>query len=111
MKKWIILYSLLTAMIPMAIAQQLDTLQQEEGALQTQQNQVIQLTDSQSAAGPALIDTVPHTDGFYQANNLEDAVPFAFPEVDRKNIRFYKRVWRDIDLDNEANFIYAVPGN
>src|SRR5690606_14340228 len=48
---------------------------------------------------------------FYQANNLEDAVPFAYPEVNRKNIRFYKRVWRDIDLKNEDNYIYAIPGN
>ena len=58
-----------------------------------------------------MIDTIPVTDGFYQANNLEDAVPFAYPEVNRKNIRFYKRVWRDIDLKNEDNYIYAIPGN
>ncbi|ULT28234.1 hypothetical protein KUH03_17555 [Sphingobacterium sp. E70] len=46
-------------------------------------------------------DTIPTTDGFYQANNMEDAVPFAYPEVNKKNIRFYKRVWRDIDLKDE----------
>lgn len=57
-----------------------------------------------------LIDTIPITDGFYQANNLEDAVPFAYPKVNMKNIRFYKRVWRDIDLSNEENYIYAIPG-
>lgn len=57
-----------------------------------------------------LIDTIPVTDGFYQANNLEDAVPFAYPKVNMKNIRFYKRVWRDIDLSNEENYIYAIPG-
>lgn len=57
-----------------------------------------------------LMDTIPVTDGFYQANNLEDAVPFAFPKVNMKNIRFYKRVWRDIDLSNEENYIYAIPG-
>lgn len=57
-----------------------------------------------------LMDTIPLTDGFYQANNLEDAVPFAYPKVNMKNIRFYKRVWRDIDLSNEENYIYAIPG-
>ena len=57
-----------------------------------------------------LMDTIPLTDGFYQANNLEDAVPFAYPKINKKNIRFYKRVWRDIDLTNEANYIYAIPG-
>lgn len=58
-----------------------------------------------------LVDTVPTTDGFYQANNLEDAVPFAYPEINMKNIRFYKRVWRDIDLKDEKNYLLAAPGN
>ena len=61
--------------------------------------------------GEILSDTIPTTDGFYQVNNLEDAVPFAYPEVNLKNIRFYKRVWRDIDLKDERNYIYAIPGN
>lgn len=56
-------------------------------------------------------DTIPTTDGFYQANSMEDAVPFAYPEVNKKNIRFYKRVWRDIDLKDEKNGILAIPGN
>lgn len=56
-------------------------------------------------------DTIPTRDGFYQANNMEDAVPFAYPEVNKKNIRFYKRVWRDIDLKDEKNYILAIPGN
>ncbi|MNV31922.1 hypothetical protein D3C71_1232440 [compost metagenome] len=42
---------------------------------------------------------------------MEDAVPFAYPEVNKKNIRFYKRVWRDIDLKDEKNNILAIPGN
>lgn len=62
-------------------------------------------------AGDVNPDTIPTTDGFYQANSMEDAVPFAYPEVNRKNIRFYKRVWRDIDLKNEKNGILAIPGN
>ncbi|MCS4166247.1 gliding motility protein GldN [Sphingobacterium sp. BIGb0116] len=62
-------------------------------------------------SGEVIQDTIPLTDGFYQANNMEDAVPFAYPEVNKKNIRFYKRVWRDIDLKDEKNNVLAVPGN
>lgn len=62
-------------------------------------------------SGEIIQDTIPLTDGFYQANNMEDAVPFAYPEVNKKNIRFYKRVWRDIDLKDEKNNILAIPGN
>ncbi|WP_400261991.1 hypothetical protein ACFX5U_20805 [Sphingobacterium sp. SG20118] len=68
-----------------------------------------QLTNS--FEGEVLMDTIPTTDGFYQANNLEDAVPFAYPEINMKNIRFYKRVWRDIDLKDEKNLLLATPGN
>lgn len=57
-----------------------------------------------------LIDTIPTMDGFYQVNNLSDAVPFAYPKINLKNIRFYKRIWRDIDLKDERNFIFATPG-
>lgn len=63
------------------------------------------------ATGEIIQDTIPTTDGFYQANSMEDAVPFAYPEVNKKNIRFYKRVWRDIDLKDEKNNILGIPGN
>jgi len=63
-----------------------------------------------TSANDILIDTIPVTDGFYQVNNLSDAVPFAYPKVNTKNIRFYKRIWRDIDLKDEKNFIFATPG-
>ncbi|MDR0261955.1 MAG: gliding motility protein GldN [Sphingobacterium sp.] len=63
------------------------------------------------ASGEIIPDTIPLTDGFYQANNMEDAVPFAYPEVNKKNIRFYKRVWRDIDLKDEKNNVLAIPGS
>jgi len=64
-----------------------------------------------AVSGEINSDTIPTADGFYQANNMEDAVPFAYPEVNKKNIRFYKRVWRDIDLKDEKNYILAIPGN
>lgn len=110
-----------------AIAQQevVDTLQQQNTELEQvefEQDTITQdifledgdqtpLNDSANLDNQqVLMDTIPETDGFYQANNLEDAVPFAYPKVNMKNIRFYKRVWRDIDLTNEDNFIYAIPG-
>ena len=61
-------------------------------------------------SGEILQDTIPQTDGFYQVNDLRNAVPFAFPKVNPKNIRFYKRVWRDIDLKDKENYIFATPG-
>lgn len=57
-----------------------------------------------------LQDTIPESDGYYQVNNLENAVPFAYPKVNPKNIRFYKRIWRDIDLSDKENYIFATPG-
>ncbi len=77
----------------------------------TAQENVIPDTIHANIPKEIIQDTIPTTDGFYQANNMEDAVPFAYPEVNKKNIRFYKRVWRDIDLKDEKNAILAVPGN
>ncbi len=77
----------------------------------TAQENVIPDTIHANIPQEIIQDTIPTTDGFYQANNMEDAVPFAYPEVNKKNIRFYKRVWRDIDLKDEKNAILAVPGN
>lgn len=105
MKKWFLLVAVAMGISPV-MAQIIDTVPVNQG----QQNTQIQMLDT-TAQGEPLMDTIPTTDGYFQVNNLEDAVPFAFPEVNVKNIRFYKRVWRDIDLKDERNFIYAVPGN
>src|SRR5690606_26467403 len=100
-----------------AIAQQeVDIPPQQDTTRMDMLKQDVFLGDEQNALSydtanqEVLMDTIPVTDGFYQANNLEDAVPFAYPKVNMKNIRFYKRVWRDIDLSNEENYIYAIPG-
>ncbi|WP_286754095.1 MULTISPECIES: type IX secretion system ring protein PorN/GldN [Sphingobacterium] len=85
---------------------------QQETTIDTvPKNQNILNNVNSGASGEVIQDTIPLTDGFYQANNMEDAVPFAYPEVNKKNIRFYKRVWRDIDLKDEKNNILAIPGN
>lgn len=82
-----------------------DTLSTETNA---ESGQVVDSLPEDS--GEILQDTIPQTDGFYQVNDLRDAVPFAFPKVNPKNIRFYKRVWRDIDLKDKENYIFATPG-
>lgn len=74
----------------------------------TESKQVVDSLPEDS--GEILQDTIPQTDGFYQVNDLRNAVPFAFPKVNPKNIRFYKRVWRDIDLKDKENYIFATPG-
>ncbi len=49
-------------------------------------------------------------DGFYKQTMLKGAKPFAFPKVNKNNIKFYKRIWRDIDLTDSVNRIFATPG-
>src|SRR5690606_21226369 len=70
----------------------------------------LQAQEEATTSSRMTIDTIPTVDGFYQVNNLSDAVPFAYPKINTKNVRFYKRIWRDIDLTEERNFIYATPG-
>ncbi|WP_374164623.1 gliding motility protein GldN [Arcticibacter sp. MXS-1] len=72
---------------------------------------------AQTAAGAAVTqmsvntDTIPQTDGFFNTNKaLEEAIPFSYPDVNRNNIRFYKRVWRDIDITDKNNLVLGVPG-
>ena len=41
---------------------------------------------------------------------LKGAKPFAFPKINKNNIKFYKRIWRDIDLTDSVHKIFATPG-
>lgn len=107
MKKEIVLIAAMAFRIGSLFAQQettIDTVPAQQRMLQTGASTPIPV-------GEVIQDTIPLEDGFYQANSMEDAVPFAYPEVNKKNIRFYKRVWRDIDLKDEKNNLLAVPGN
>ena len=56
------------------------------------------------------LDTARPVDGYYKQTNLKGAKPFAFPKENKGNIKFYKRIWRDIDLTDSVNKIFAVPG-
>lgn len=108
MKMKTVMTASMTLVVGLLFAQQettIDTVPRQQDTL----NNVISGIPVES--GEINPDTIPTTDGFYQANSMEDAVPFAYPEVNKKNIRFYKRVWRDIDLKDEKNGILAIPGN
>ncbi|WP_207426281.1 gliding motility protein GldN [Pedobacter sp. SYSU D00535] len=53
----------------------------------------------------------PVVDGFSSYNVLEKASPFDYPQVNPVNVKFYKRIWRDIDVRQEQNQVLASPGN
>src|SRR5690606_8361479 len=119
MKKWMMAVAMAFGTSAALMAQEIDTIPEPDTSIvEPYFGQTDPYLDSaaveagaEAPQGDTLMDTIPVTDGFYQVNNLEDAVPFAYPEVNLKNIRFYKRVWRDIDLKDEENYIYAIPGN
>lgn len=56
------------------------------------------------------LDTSKPVDGYYKTPLLRGARPFAFPKQNKYNIKFYKRIWRTIDLMDSANRIYSMPG-
>jgi gliding motility associated protien GldN len=55
-------------------------------------------------------DTTP-VDGYYKKTELEKAKPFDYPKVKNGQVRFYKRIWRDIDLKDPENAIFVTPGS
>lgn len=56
------------------------------------------------------LDSSKPVDGYYKQTNLRGAKPFAFPKENKYNIKFYKRIWREIDLYDSSNKIFAMPG-
>ena len=57
-----------------------------------------------------IIDTMKPNDGFYKTSTLRGARPFPFPDEKINNIKKYKRLWRQIDLTDSVNRIFAIPG-
>jgi gliding motility associated protien GldN len=57
-----------------------------------------------------VLDTTRPVDGFYKLPILRGAKPFAFPDENKFNIKFYKRLWRTIDLTDSINRIFSSPG-
>jgi len=62
------------------------------------------------AAHAQVVDTTMPVDGFYKQNPLANAKPFPYPPINVNSVRFYKRIWRDIDLQYPKNKIFATPG-
>jgi gliding motility associated protien GldN len=56
------------------------------------------------------LDTTRPIDGVYKLPILRGAKPFAFPDENKFNIKFYKRLWRSIDLTDSMNRIFSSPG-
>jgi gliding motility associated protien GldN len=49
-------------------------------------------------------------DGYYNYDAFKGAKPIPLPKVSMNNVRFYKRIYRDIDLKDTANSILVTPG-
>ncbi|MCD6012492.1 MAG: gldN [Flavipsychrobacter sp.] len=56
------------------------------------------------------LDTTRPVDGFYKQPILRGAKAFAFPDENKFNVKFYKRLWRHIDLTDSVNRIFSMPG-
>ncbi len=57
-----------------------------------------------------VLDTTRPVDGFYKQPLLRGAKAFAFPDENKFNIKFYKRLWRQIDLTDSVNRVFSMPG-
>jgi len=57
-----------------------------------------------------VLDSTAPIDGFYKASTLKGARPFPFAHEDKNNIKFYKRLWREISTTDSQNKIFAIPG-
>jgi gliding motility associated protien GldN len=63
-----------------------------------------------TAGAQSTPDSLP-VDGYYRQNALENAKPVPYPKVNPNNVRFYKRIWRDIDLNDPENYIFVTEGS
>lgn len=65
---------------------------------------------AQNTDSTAKTDSLRPVDGFYKQNPLEGAKPYPYPPINVNSVRFYKRIWRDIDLQYPKNRIFTTPG-
>ncbi|NDC40685.1 MAG: hypothetical protein EBZ77_03905, partial [Chitinophagia bacterium] len=56
------------------------------------------------------LDTSKPKDGYYKLQNLKGARPFPFPKEDKNTVKFYKRIWREINTLDSENRIFSMPG-
>jgi len=59
--------------------------------------------------GSIVLDTARPTDGYLKLTNLRGAKPFPFPKEDKNSVKFYKRIWREINTADSENRIFSIP--
>lgn len=57
---------------------------------------------------PSSAQEVPQ-DGYFCSKNLQGAEPTPYPEIRTSDIMSVKRIWRDIDTEEDANKLFASP--
>lgn len=57
------------------------------------------------------MDSTRPVDGYYKVPMLRGAKPFEMPNPPVRNTKFYKRIYRTIDLNDSANKIFCVQGS
>ncbi|WP_295773565.1 gliding motility protein GldN [uncultured Mucilaginibacter sp.] len=55
-------------------------------------------------------DTLPVMDGFFKSEMFNNAKAYNYPAIQARDARFYKRIWRDIDVNDPKNALLNVPG-
>jgi len=55
-------------------------------------------------------DSLPPMDGFYKNEMYINAKAFNYPTINSRDVRFFKRVWRDIDVKDPKNSLLNTPG-
>jgi len=50
------------------------------------------------------------TDGYEKNEMYTNAKAFNYPGINSRDVKFYKRVWRDIDVNDAKNSLFNTPG-
>jgi gliding motility associated protien GldN len=95
------------ATAPATAAIPVDTAGQASAQLPPQQQPGIQ----PAAQDTMPQDTLPPMDGFYKSDMFNNAKAFSYPTISSRDVRFYKRVWRDIDVNDPKNSLFNAPGS
>lgn len=70
--------------------------------------------DDEVVAAEDLADTsLAVVDGYMNLNTFKKAKPMPLPEINPNNVKFYKRIWRDIDMKDStnANIFFLADGS
>ena len=80
----------------------------EDTGVSTPDNVVAENADSFDFSTVSL-DTARPQDGYMKLSNLKGAKPFPFPKEDKNSVKFYKRIWREINTTDSENRIFSIP--